>query len=71
MFIEASSTSNNDVARMRTPEMTILDGSGPHCFTLFYHMYGSETGSLRILREEGNAQTTLFELNGVYYFTIY
>lgn len=67
MFIETTGQNDNDIARMTSPELYIKDDSGPHCMALFYHMYGSDIGKLRILRLDTNGVTELFEKTGKNY----
>lgn len=65
LYINAQPRKENDVAIIRSPEMELPMGYGPICFVFFYHMYGSDMGELRMIREDANGQTELFRENGM------
>ena len=69
IYIETSSPNNEgDFASLISPKIVRTgDGSDdPLCFTFFYHMYGSDIGSLRLnfLPEDSAQQETLWSKTG-------
>ena len=63
-YIEASNRRRGDVAILRSRNTVIPEEKEPWCFVLFYHMYGSDTGQLRIVREDESGRTELFSASG-------
>lgn len=64
MYIEASSPrSPGDVALVSSP---VFNANSGFCFNFFYHMYGSQIGTLEVLLvpQDGSAQKTLWKLSG-------
>ena len=64
MYIEASSRNRGDVAVLRSRNTTVPMHIGTMCFVFYYHMYGSDVGELRIVREDENGRTVLFTMLG-------
>ncbi len=48
LFIEASSCDNNDVAELLTPEIDLTGASAPIDMSFWYHMLGTEMGTIEV-----------------------
>lgn len=64
LYIEASNRREDQVARLRSPYLDIPMDYSPICLFFFYHMYGSDVGELRVVREDLNGQQVLFSESG-------
>nr|XP_057926117.1 MAM domain-containing protein 2a isoform X2 [Doryrhamphus excisus] len=64
MYMEASHLRPGNKARLLTWDLR--GSSGPHCLIFYYHMYGSGTGTLRILlrRSDIEGDTLLWRRRG-------
>ena len=64
IYIEATSRNRGDTAVLRSRNTTVPMEIGTMCFVFYYHMYGSDVGELRIVREDENGRTVLFTESG-------
>ena len=62
MFIEATGSTPNEKAEIKSP--TYSAATTGHCFSLWYHMYGDDVGSLNVFQETGNKRYFLWGMQG-------
>ena len=61
MFTEASVGSSGNVARLRSPLVNI---SGAHCLSIWYHMYGEHIGTFTVGKQLPGV-TDLFRISRI------
>ncbi|XP_022096405.1 MAM and LDL-receptor class A domain-containing protein 1-like [Acanthaster planci] len=65
MYIECSPPRPNDIARLISPVFVPDQSTKDACWTFFFHMYGADIGTLKVLMRDQNLQdTTIFTASG-------
>ena len=62
MYIEATGQNPNDTAEIMSDSYP--SATAGHCFTLWYHMYGADVGTLNIFQVFGNKRYFLWGMKG-------
>ena len=62
MYIEATGQNPNDTAEIMSDSYP--SAIAGHCFTLWYHMYGADVGTLNIFQVFGNNRYFLWGMKG-------
>lgn len=62
MYIEATGHRTNETAEIASAKYPAATRG--HCFSLWYHMYGSHIGSLNVFKEIKNKKYFLWGMNG-------
>ena len=67
LYIEADGQRSGNVAVLVFPEVTVQPNE-EMCFSFGYHMYGSDMGRLKVVREDATEQAPidLFDVSGRY-----
>ena len=62
MYIEATGRQVNAIAEISSPYYP--PATSGHCFTLWYHMYGADVGTLNVFQTYGSKRYFLWGMSG-------